>query len=118
MSNDLMNTLLRYFGYSVKRQSMVLFPLTYKLEYRSYVKKGISMGRRPELVGGGLIRRLGWWDESKGAEKPDPRGRSPFTDYGKNKIGVGSPRTVETMRTSDFVPTHYPLTIDAWYFRW
>ena len=34
-------------------------------EYRSYVKKGIPMGRRPELVGGGLIRSLGGWDEVK-----------------------------------------------------
>jgi putative transposase len=34
-------------------------------EYRSYVKKGISMGRQPELVGGGLIRSLGGWDEVK-----------------------------------------------------
>ncbi|MBW1783153.1 MAG: transposase [Deltaproteobacteria bacterium] len=33
--------------------------------YRSYVAKGISMGRRPELVGGGLIRSLGGWDEIK-----------------------------------------------------
>jgi len=34
-------------------------------KYRSYVEKGISMGRRPELVGGGLIRSLGGWDEVK-----------------------------------------------------
>jgi putative transposase len=34
-------------------------------EYRSYVEKGISPGRRPELVGGGLIRSLGGWDEIK-----------------------------------------------------
>jgi len=34
-------------------------------EYRSYVEKVISMGRRPELVGGGLIRSLGGWDEVK-----------------------------------------------------
>ena len=34
-------------------------------EYRLYVEKGISMGRRPELVGGGLIRSLGGWDEVK-----------------------------------------------------
>ena len=33
--------------------------------YRSYVEKGISMGRRPDLVGGGLIRSLGGWDEVK-----------------------------------------------------
>jgi REP element-mobilizing transposase RayT len=33
--------------------------------YRSYVEKGIPLGRRPELVGGGLIRSLGGWDELK-----------------------------------------------------
>ena len=34
-------------------------------EYRGYVEKGIPLGRRPELVGGGLIRSLGGWDEVK-----------------------------------------------------
>jgi len=34
-------------------------------EYVSYVKKGIALGRRPELVGGGLIRSLGGWDDIK-----------------------------------------------------
>jgi putative transposase len=34
-------------------------------EYRCYVEKGIPLGRRPELVGGGLIRSLGGWDEVK-----------------------------------------------------
>ncbi|RPJ00612.1 MAG: hypothetical protein EHM36_14420 [Deltaproteobacteria bacterium] len=29
--------------------------------YRRYVKEGISLGKRPELVGGGLIRSLGGW---------------------------------------------------------
>jgi len=33
--------------------------------YLSYVKKGVDQGRRPELVGGGLIRSLGGWDEVK-----------------------------------------------------
>jgi len=33
--------------------------------YRAYVKKGIDLGRRPELVGGGSIRSLGGWDEIK-----------------------------------------------------
>jgi len=33
--------------------------------YLSYVKEGIEQGRRPELVGGGLIRSLGGWDEVK-----------------------------------------------------
>jgi len=34
-------------------------------KYRSYVEKGIEQGRRPELVGGGLIRSLGGWDAVK-----------------------------------------------------
>jgi len=29
--------------------------------YLQYVKKGIDQGRRPELVGGGLIRSMGGW---------------------------------------------------------
>ena len=33
--------------------------------YRAYVEQGIAKGRRPELVGGGLIRSLGGWDEVK-----------------------------------------------------
>ena len=33
--------------------------------YRSYVEKGIALGKRPELTGGGLIRSLGGWDEVK-----------------------------------------------------
>lgn len=34
-------------------------------QYLSYVKEGIDLGRRPELVGGGLIRSLGGWDKIK-----------------------------------------------------
>ena len=34
-------------------------------KYRAYVEKGISMGRRPDLVGGGLIRSAGGWEALK-----------------------------------------------------
>jgi hypothetical protein len=33
-------------------------------KYREYVQGGISRGRRPDLVGGGLIRSLGGWKEA------------------------------------------------------
>ena len=33
--------------------------------YRAYVNKGIALGRRPELVGGGLIRSAGGWSVLK-----------------------------------------------------
>ena len=32
-------------------------------EYRLYVQEGVEGGRRPDLVGGGLIRSLGGWQE-------------------------------------------------------
>jgi len=31
--------------------------------YENYVREGIEKGRRPELVGGGLIRSMGGWSE-------------------------------------------------------
>ena len=34
-----------------------------KNNYRRYVQEGISLGGRPELVGGGLIRSLGGWSD-------------------------------------------------------
>jgi len=43
-------------------------------------------------------------DGEPDTEKTGPWGRSPFTDYGKKMIGVGSARTVETMGTSRLVP--------------
>jgi putative transposase len=33
--------------------------------YRDFVEKGICEGRRPELVGGGLVRSLGGWKQAK-----------------------------------------------------
>ena len=37
--------------------------------YREYVKKGILMGKRPDLIGGGLVRSSGGWDALKGLRK-------------------------------------------------
>ena len=39
--------------------------------YYSFVKEGVKQGRRPELVGGGLIRSLGGWDAVKKMGKRD-----------------------------------------------
>ncbi len=43
---------LSYFGKKVSEA---------RKSYFLYVKKGINQGRRPELVGGGLVRSLGGW---------------------------------------------------------
>jgi REP element-mobilizing transposase RayT/predicted HTH domain antitoxin len=44
-----------------------------KSAYRNYVKKGIDQGRRPELVGGGLIRSLGGWSAVKALRRSGDR---------------------------------------------
>ena len=38
---------------------------TARKAYRTYVEKGIARGRRPELVGGGLVRSAGGWSAVK-----------------------------------------------------
>ncbi len=48
------NSVLSYFGRKKKRAA---------LEYEEYVGRGANLGKRPELVGGGLIRSLGGWSE-------------------------------------------------------
>jgi putative transposase len=47
---------LGYFGKNVSRARKAYF---------DFVKAGVGQGRRPELIGGGLIRSLGGWDEVK-----------------------------------------------------
>ena len=50
------NTVLRLFG---KRSSAA------RRAYRNFVEEGISLGKRPELTGGGLIRSMGGWGTVK-----------------------------------------------------
>jgi len=47
---------LSYFGKTVSKA---------RGQYNAYVKEGVELGRRPELVGGGLIRSLGGWEAIK-----------------------------------------------------
>ncbi|MBM4351466.1 MAG: transposase, partial [Deltaproteobacteria bacterium] len=47
------DTVLEYFGRGRKAIE----------KYEQFVREGVSQGRRPELVGGGLIRSLGGWSQ-------------------------------------------------------
>jgi REP element-mobilizing transposase RayT len=47
---------LNYFGKTIRSA---------RKSYSAYVEAGIAQGRRPELLGGGLIRSLGGWAEVK-----------------------------------------------------
>ena len=71
---------LSYFGKTVSKA---------RDQYNSYVKEGVALGSRPELVGGGLIRSLGGWEAVKrmrmgGQErvKGDQRRSSRMSDQG------------------------------------
>jgi len=50
------DSVLRLFGKSVPQA---------RRQYRHFVEQGIALGRRPELIGGGLIRSLGGWSAVK-----------------------------------------------------
>ena len=44
--------------------------------YREFIEKGIGLGRKPELVGGGLIRSVGGWSAVKAMRRFGARQRS------------------------------------------
>ena len=44
-----------------------------KAAYRSYVQKAVGEGRRPELVGGGLVRSMGGWSVVKAMRRSGER---------------------------------------------
>jgi putative transposase len=56
-------------------------------QYHAFVVKGIEMGRRPDLIGGGLIRSTGGWQAVKA--------------LGKNKIHLKGDERI--LGDSDFV---------------
>ena len=47
-------------GYFARRKKVA------RRKYREYIEQGMRGGRRPDLVGGGLIRSLGGWEGVKG----------------------------------------------------
>jgi len=66
MSNDWQerDDVLSWFG---KREGGV------RRAYRKYVAEGISQGRRPELVGGGVVRSYGGWSAVLSLRKTQER---------------------------------------------
>ena len=51
--------------------------------YRVYVKKGIAQGRRPELVGCGLIRSAGGWSVIKAMRRVQDHMKSDSVKRGE-----------------------------------
>ena len=59
--------------------------------YREFVRQGIAQGRRPDLVGGGLIRSIGGWSAVKAL-----RARGGGEEIGDERV-LGSGDFVETL---------------------
>jgi len=63
--------------------------------YRAFVAAGIPLGRRPELVGGGVIRSLGGWIAVKTRRKEDARLK------GDERILGDSPFVIEVLEAAE-----------------
>jgi REP element-mobilizing transposase RayT len=89
-------TVLAYFG---KRRERAIE------KYKDFVGEGIDAGRRPELVGGGLIRSLGGWSQVLSLRRV---GSKIFSDdrilgsseFVKNIIADAEEKAKETLRLS------------------
>ncbi|MDH4164751.1 MAG: transposase [Nitrospirota bacterium] len=52
--------------------------------YRKFVQEGISMGRQPQLTGGGLVRSLGGWSGVQSAQRKGEK-----SEYDERILGSG-----------------------------
>ena len=44
-----------------------------RIRYREFVEKGLTIGKRPELTGGGLVRSMGGWEAIKALRRANIR---------------------------------------------
>lgn len=89
-------TVLSYFGHRRRRAIQ---------RYELFVRDGIAQGRRPELVGGGLIRSLGGWSQvlsirRKGAKLPSDERILGGGEFVEQLLADAAQREKETLRLS------------------
>jgi putative transposase len=78
-------------------------------KYERYVTEGISLGKRPELVGGGLIRSLGGWSQvlslrRKGVKVAFDERVLGGDDFIQRLMSEADEKEKETLRLSREVP--------------
>jgi hypothetical protein len=93
------DTVLGYFGRGHKAVE----------KYERYVEEGISLGKRPELVGGGLIRSLGGWSQvlslrRKGVKVAFDERVLGGDEFIERLLSEAEEREKETLRISRKVP--------------
>ena len=92
-------TVLSYFG---KRRKAVE-------KYEQYVQEGVSLGKRPQFVGGGLIRSLGGWSQVLSLRRKGDKIASDERVLGgdefiQNLMSEAEEREKETLRLGREVP--------------
>jgi hypothetical protein len=78
-------------------------------KYEQYVREGVSLGRRPELVGGGLIRSLGGWSQVLSFRRKGVKVASDERILGRDEfirrlMSEAEEREKETLRLGREVP--------------
>jgi hypothetical protein len=78
-------------------------------EYEKYVSQGVSQGRRPELVGGGLIRSSGGWSavvsiRRRGIQAVGDQRILGGSEFVEGLLSEAERRTRETLRVRKKVP--------------
>jgi hypothetical protein len=78
-------------------------------KYEQYVREGISRGKRPELVGGGLIRSLGGWSQVLSLRRKGIKVASDERILGRDEfiqrlMSEAEEREKETLRLGREVP--------------
>jgi hypothetical protein len=89
-------TILAYFG--KRRREAVQ-------KYEEFLEEGVSQGRRPELVGGGLIRSMGGWSQvlslrRKGDQVPSDQRILGSGEFVEELLLEAEKREKETLRLS------------------
>jgi REP element-mobilizing transposase RayT len=74
-----------------------------KAQYLKFVKQGVELGSRPDLIGGGLVRSLGGWAAVKSIRRRD------LKEKGDERI-LGSGKFVEKLLNEAERKTKYQFT--------
>jgi hypothetical protein len=93
------DTVLAYFGKGRKAVE----------KYEQFVKEGVLQGRRPELVGGGLIRSMGGWSQVLSLKRKGIKVASDERILGREEfvqrlVSEAEDKERETLRLSRRVP--------------
>jgi len=99
------DTVLGYFGRGQKAVK----------KYEQFVREGISLGSRPDLVGGGLIRSLGGWSQvlslkRKGMKVASDERILGGKEFIERLMSEAEEKEKETLRLSRRVPRLASLT--------